>query len=123
MYEELPSLTDKEKILSEGMGIDMAASWILNDAMCQQLVLESFLVDAVKIGRQDTQELNPDEKRMIHKLSGALMKGFMSNSGSNHSALATAYAQEAIIYGKSGRWVIEEAVEKYYGANPNERPK
>lgn len=61
--------------------------------------------------------LSAKDKADAERIARRLMMGLTNTSPSIHRDLIESYLQEAIIYGKTGHWVLEEAAERIGGKN------
>ena len=55
-------------------------------------------------------KLTSAEKERTLEQSSKLLKGLVNTSPAIHLNLIHAYIQEAVIYGQTGKWIIEEAI-------------
>lgn len=55
--------------------------------------------------------LNDKDREDTNRVARRLMLGLTNTSPSIHRDLIESYLQEAVIYGKTGHWVLEEAAE------------
>ena len=61
--------------------------------------------------------LTAKDRADTERIARRLMLGLMNTSSSIHRDLIESYLQEAVIYGKTGHWVLEEAANKITGDN------
>lgn len=59
--------------------------------------------------------LNEKDREDTDRISNRLLKGLMCTPANCHKALIECYLQEAVIYGRTGTWVLEEAANKITG--------
>ena len=56
--------------------------------------------------------LTVKDKEDTDRIARRLMLGLTNTSPSIHKDLIEAYLQEAVIYGRTGHWILEEAAAK-----------
>ena len=59
--------------------------------------------------------LNDKDRADTNRVARRLMLALTNNGAGIHRDLIESYLQEAVIYGKTGHWVLEEAASKITG--------